>query len=405
MAESVAVERRGFTQVITINRPEVKNALDGAAARALAAAADELDADNDLRVGVLTGAGGTFCAGMDLKAYLRGDKPSIEGRGFGGITMTPPRKPLIAAVEGWALAGGFELMLACDLVVAGESSKFGVPEVKRALVPAGGGALLLPGRVPFAVAMELLLTGEAITAGRAAELGLVNRLVPDGAAARALAAAADELDADDGLRVGVLTGAGGTFCAGMDLKAWMRGDKPMIAGRGFGGITITPPRKPLIAAVEGYALAGGFELMLACDLVVAANGSKFGVPEVKRALVAGGGAALLLPRRIPFAAAMELLLTGEQITAARAAELGLVNRLVPDGTALDGALALAELVAANGPLAVAVTKQIARAQADWTAEEGWQRQEELFKPVFESADAREGATAFAEKRAPVWRGV
>ena len=159
----------------------------------------------------------------------------------------------------------------------------------------------------------------------------------------------------------MLTGAGGTFCAGMDLKAWMRGDKPMIPGRGFGGITITPPRKPLIAAVEGYALAGGFELMLACDLVVAAEGSKFGVPEVKRALVAGGGAALLLPRRIPYAAAMELLLTGEQVSAARAAELGLVNRLVPDGTALDGALALAEVIAANGPLAVAVTKQIARA--------------------------------------------
>jgi enoyl-CoA hydratase len=227
----------------------------------------------------------------------------------------------------------------------------------------------------------------------------------DGTAARALAAAADDLDADDALRVGVLTGAGGTFCAGMDLKAWMRGDTPMIDGRGFGGITMTPPRKPLIAAVEGYALAGGFELMLACDLVVAAAGSRFGVPEVKRALVAGGGAALLLPRRIPFAAAMELLLTGEQITAARAAQLELVNRVVPDGTALDGALALAELVAANGPLAVAVTKQIARAQADWTVEEGWQRQAELFKPVFDSADAREGATAFAEKRPPVWRGV
>jgi len=227
----------------------------------------------------------------------------------------------------------------------------------------------------------------------------------DGTAARALAAAADDLDADDALRVGVLTGAGGTFCAGMDLKAWMRGDTPMIDGRGFGGITMTPPRKPLIAAVEGYALAGGFELMLACDLVVAAAGSRFGVPEVKRALVAGGGAALLLPRRIPFAAAMELLLTGEQITAARAAQLELVNRVVPDGTALDGALTLAELVAANGPLAVAVTKQIARAQADWTVEEGWQRQAELFKPVFDSADAREGATAFAEKRPPVWRGV
>jgi enoyl-CoA hydratase/carnithine racemase len=226
----------------------------------------------------------------------------------------------------------------------------------------------------------------------------------DGAAARALAAAADELDGDDALRVGVLTGAGGTFCAGMDLKAWMRGDKPMIPGRGF-GITMTPPRKPLIAAVEGYALAGGFELMLACDLVVAGEGSKFGVPEVKRALVSGGGAALLLPRRIPFAAAMELLLTGEQVTAARAAELGLVNRLVPDGAALDGALALAEVIAANGPLAVAVTKQIARAQADWTVAEGWQRQEELYKPVFDSADAREGAAAFAEKRAPVWRGI
>ncbi len=227
----------------------------------------------------------------------------------------------------------------------------------------------------------------------------------NGAAARALAAAADELDADDGLRVGVLTGAGGTFCAGMDLKAWMSGDKPNIEGRGFGGITITPPRKPLIAAVEGYALAGGFELMLACDLVVAAHGSKFGVPEVKRALVPAGGGALLLPQRIPFAVAMELLLTGEPVTAARAAELGLVNRVVPDGMALDGAVALAEVIAANGPLAVAVTKQIARAQADWTVEEGWRRQADLYKPVFESQDAREGAAAFAEKRAPVWRGI
>jgi len=227
----------------------------------------------------------------------------------------------------------------------------------------------------------------------------------DGAAARALAAAADELDADDDLRVGVLTGAGGTFCAGMDLKAYLRGDKPNIEGRGFGGITTTPPRKPLIAAVEGWALAGGFELMLACDLVVAGEGSKFGVPEVKRALVAGGGAAILLPRRIPYAAAMELLLTGEAIDAVRAAQLGLVNRLVPDGTALDGALRLAEAIAANGPLAVAVTKQIARSQADWTLTEGWQRQAELYKPVFDSQDAREGAAAFAEKRPPAWRGM
>jgi enoyl-CoA hydratase len=144
--------------------------------------------------------------------------------------------------------------------------------------------------------------------------------------------------------------------------------------------------------------------MLACDLVVAGAGSRLGVPEVKRGLVPAGGGALLLPRRIPLAVAMELLLTGESITAGRAAELGLVNRVVPDGTALDGALALAEIIAANGPLAVAVTKQIARAQADWTAGEGWQRQEELYRPVFDSADAREGAAAFAEKRAPAWRG-
>jgi enoyl-CoA hydratase len=227
----------------------------------------------------------------------------------------------------------------------------------------------------------------------------------DSAATRAIAAAVDELDADDELRVGVLTGSGGTFCAGMDLKAYLRGDKPTIEGRGFGGITTTPPRKPLIAAVEGWALAGGFELMLACDLVVAGEGSKFGVPEVKRALVAGGGAALLLPRRIPFAVAMELLLTGEPIAAGRAAALGLVNRLVPDGTALEGALRLAEVIAANGPLAVAVTKQIARAQGDWTVTEGWQRQADLYKQVFDSQDAREGAAAFAEKRLPVWRNL
>jgi enoyl-CoA hydratase len=227
----------------------------------------------------------------------------------------------------------------------------------------------------------------------------------DSAATRAIAAAVDELDADDELRVGVLTGSGGTFCAGMDLKAYLRGDKPTIEGRGFGGITTTPPRKPLIAAVEGWALAGGFELMLACDLVVAGEGSKFGVPEVKRALVAGGGAALLLPRRIPFTVAMELLLTGEPIAAGRAAALGLVNRLVPDGTALEGALRLAEVIAANGPLAVAVTKQIARAQGDWTVTEGWQRQADLYKQVFDSQDAREGAAAFAEKRLPVWRNL
>ncbi|ROO87489.1 enoyl-CoA hydratase [Actinocorallia herbida] len=219
-----------------------------------------------------------------------------------------------------------------------------------------------------------------------------------------IAAAADRLDADDELRVGVLTGAGGAFCSGMDLKAWMTGETPNIEGRGFGGVTVTPPRKPLIAAVEGWALAGGFELMLACDMVVAAENSRFGVPEVKRALVAGGGAAMLLPRRIPQAIAMEFLLTGEPVTARRAAELGLVNRITPEGEALAGALELAAAVAANGPMAVAVTKEIAVVQTDWTLEDGWRNNAELCAPVFASADAKEGAAAFAARRTPVWQG-
>ncbi|TQM11355.1 crotonase/enoyl-CoA hydratase family protein [Pseudonocardia kunmingensis] len=221
---------------------------------------------------------------------------------------------------------------------------------------------------------------------------------------KAVAAAVDELDESDELWVGVLTGAGGTFSAGMDLKGFLRGESPSIEGRGLCGITQTPPRKPLIGAVEGWALAGGFELLLACDLVVAARTARFGVPEVKRSLVAGAGAAMLLPRRVPFAIALEMLLTGEPFGAERAAEVGLVNRLTDDGGALDGALELAATVAANGPLAVAATKQIARASADWTLDEGWARQSEVMKPVFGSEDAREGATAFAEKRAPVWKG-
>ncbi|WP_232678317.1 crotonase/enoyl-CoA hydratase family protein [Nocardioides sp. R-C-SC26] len=225
-----------------------------------------------------------------------------------------------------------------------------------------------------------------------------------GDVARGLAAAADELDGNDELRVGVLTGAGGTFCSGMDLKGFLTGDLPFVEDRGFGGITQRPPRKPLIAAVEGWAVAGGFELLLACDMVVAADDAHLGVPEVKRALVAGAGAALLLPQRIPPAIAMELLLTGDPITAQRAAELGLVNRIAPSGAALDGALELAATVAANGPLAVAVTKQVARSASDWSSEEGWIKQGELMGPVFVSEDAAEGATAFAEKRTPVWKG-
>jgi enoyl-CoA hydratase len=226
----------------------------------------------------------------------------------------------------------------------------------------------------------------------------------NGDVARGIAAAVDELDGDEGLRVGVLTGAGGTFSAGMDLKAFLSGDVPLVEGRGLGGLTQAPPRKPLIGAVEGWAVAGGFELLLACDLVVASETARLGVPEVKRALVAGAGAALLLAQRIPQAIALEMLLTGDPVSAQRAADLGLVNRLTPEGGALAGALELAARIAANGPLAVAVTKQIARSAPDWTAAQGWAEQDRLMQPVFVSEDAQEGAIAFAEKRPPVWKG-
>ena len=226
----------------------------------------------------------------------------------------------------------------------------------------------------------------------------------NGAVAAGIRDAADELDGDPDLRVGVLTGAGGTFSAGMDLKAFLKGEMPSFPGRGLCGITQTPPRKPLVGAAEGWALAGGFELLLACDLVVAGASARFGVPEVTRSLVAGAGGALLLAQRVPRALALELLLTGDPIGAARAAEIGLVNRVVDDGEALEEAIGLAMRIAANGPLAVMATKQIAHHGGDWSAAERWDEAARLMGPVFTSADAREGASAFAEKRAPVWQG-
>jgi enoyl-CoA hydratase len=189
----------------------------------------------------------------------------------------------------------------------------------------------------------------------------------------------------------------------MDLKAFLRGETPAIPGRGLCGITVTPPRKPMVAAVEGGALAGGFELVLACDLVVAGRTARFGVPEVTRSLVAAAGAALLLPQRIPRAVALELLLTGAPVDAERAVAVGLVNRVVDDGGVLEAALELATAIAGNGPLAVAATKRIVHSAPSWSPDEAWARQEELVRPVFESEDAREGAAAFAERRAPVWR--
>ncbi|HEY3882177.1 MAG TPA: crotonase/enoyl-CoA hydratase family protein [Trebonia sp.] len=224
------------------------------------------------------------------------------------------------------------------------------------------------------------------------------------AAAELMAAAMDELDGDPALSAGVLTGAGGTFCSGMDLKRFAAGERPSVPGRGFGGLTERPPAKPLIAAVEGYALAGGFELVLACDLVVAARGARFGLPEVRRGLVARGGGLFRLPRLVPRAVAMELLLTGDFIDAERAAAMGLVNRLVPEGTAAAEAVALAQRLAQNAPLALRATKRIVTESADWPLSEAFARQTPIADPVFASADAREGAVAFAEKRPPAWQG-
>ena len=223
------------------------------------------------------------------------------------------------------------------------------------------------------------------------------------AAAEGIAAAMDRLDAEDDLRVGILTGAGGTFCSGMDLKGFLRGESPSVEGRGFGGVVQKPPAKPLIAAVEGYALAGGLELMIACDLVVANKDAKFGIPEAKRGLVAAAGGVMMLPDQIPERVAMELALTGDFITAERAYQLGMINRVV-DGSALQGAMELAAQIAANGPLAVRVSKQIMRESRAWPMAERYDRQAALIAPVFVSADAREGSLAFAEKRKPNWQG-
>lgn len=224
------------------------------------------------------------------------------------------------------------------------------------------------------------------------------------ATAEAVAAALDELDSNDAIRVGIITGAGGTFCAGMDLKAFVTGEMPMVPGRGFAGLVEALPKKPLIAAVEGFALAGGLEIMISCDLIVAADNARFGIPEVKRGLAAAAGGLVRLPRQVPQRLAMEMALTGDFIDAPRAAQMGLINRVVPAGSALDAARELAAAICANGPLAVKASKQVMVESGEWSSEEMWAKQQEIVNPVFTSHDAIEGATAFAEKRAPNWQG-
>jgi enoyl-CoA hydratase len=223
--------------------------------------------------------------------------------------------------------------------------------------------------------------------------------------AEGLAAAMDRLDADPLLHVGVLTGAGTGFCAGMDLKALVRGESPFAGDRGFAGICKRPPSKPLIAAIEGFAVAGGLEIALACDLIVAARGARLGIPEVKRGLVAGAGGLFRLPRRLPHHIAIELAITGDPIAAERAHELGLVNAVCEPGAALDVALGIAARVAANAPLAVFASKELIGSQYGLAEERAWERSDRITTPILGSDDAREGARAFAEKRAPVWKGA
>ena len=238
-----------------------------------------------------------------------------------------------------------------------------------------------------------------ITLNRPEARNAANRALAEG-----VAAAIDQLEGNDELRVGILTGAGGTFCSGMDLKAFVDGQSPNIPGRGFGGLTESQPQKPLIGAVEGYALAGGLELAIACDMLIAAETAQFGIPEVKRGLAASAGGLARLPRQIPVRIAMELALTGDFISAERAAAIGLINQITPEGGALAAAEALAAKIAANGPLAVAASKQVMLEQSSWSDDELFAKQKAILGPVFSSEDATEGAKAFAENRPPQWQG-
>lgn len=223
--------------------------------------------------------------------------------------------------------------------------------------------------------------------------------------AQALARAFEQLDSDDTIRIGILTGEGGHFSAGMDLKDFaVSARRPHVPGKGFAGFAEQPPVKPVIAAVEGYALAGGFEMVLACDLVVAANTAVFGLPEVKRGLIAGAGGLLRLPQRLPYHLAMEAILTGEHIPATRMHAFGLINVMTEPGQALARARVLAQKIAANGPLAVQLSKQVVNQGLDWSQDEMFAKQAPFMEKILASQDAKEGALAFTQKRPPVWRG-
>jgi enoyl-CoA hydratase len=226
----------------------------------------------------------------------------------------------------------------------------------------------------------------------------------DRATAHALEAVIDAYEDDDQLRCAILTGSDIVFSAGQDLIAAAHGDMGATQRRGGFGIMAQPPAKPIIAAVEGHALAGGLELCLACDLIVSSRTATMGLPEAARSLVAIGGGCFRLPKRIPYHLAMELAITGKAWPATRFAELGLVNKLTEPGQALAGALVLAQEVLAAGPLAVRASKQIVRHAYDWAEPGAWSNQMEYAAPVMASGDLQEGLRAFAEKRPAVWKG-
>src|SRR6202171_5760197 len=227
---------------------------------------------------------------------------------------------------------------------------------------------------------ETAVISEPVVAERRGDTLLITLNRPEvrnavnAALAAGVAGAPDELDSDESLSVGVLTGAGGFFCAGMDLGAFVKGESPWFGDRGFAGIAQRASRKPLIAAIEGFAVAGGMEIALACDLIVAAKGAKIGIPEAKRSLVAAGGAPLGLSRRMPYHVVMELALTGEPMLGDRFPEVRLVNRLPEPGSAVDVAMELAAQISKSGPLALIGSKRILQEQFDWSTAEMWEKQ-------------------------------
>lgn len=237
-----------------------------------------------------------------------------------------------------------------------------------------------------------------VTLNRPQVRNAVNR-----AMSQAIADAMDMLDESDELVVGILTGTGGNFSSGMDLKAFLQGERPEVGTRGFAGLTESPPRKLLIAAVEGWALAGGFEVVLTCDLVVAARNAAFGLPEVQRGLIAGSGGLVRMPSKLPRSVAMHHAVTGDPLAAEDAHRWGLVTMLTEPGAALSTAISLAERIADNSPRAVQTTKKVIDEAIHWPASERWARQRQYLDWVLASDDAREGAAAFAERRAPRWR--